>query len=233
MTSDDAQRWVVATVNALEPLRDPDNAVPMAAYMKHVAPFLGIPSPARRAALATGWKSLPTFDEPVLVSICEALWQLPEREYQYAACDLIAKYSRTLSAAFVPGVGQRLITTRPWWDTVDALGSAAVTPAVDRHPQLVELMWEWMDSDDRWLVRAAVQHQRGLKDRTDLARVFAMCDRVASQREFFIAKAVGWALRDAAKLDPVAVQGFVDDHPALSAVARREAVRGLARSARP
>ena len=164
--------------------------------------------------------------------MCAALWELPEREYQYAACDLIAKRSGTLSAGFLPNVTQNLLMTKPWWDTVDSLGSAAVSPLVERH-HLVDLMWSWMDSGDRWLVRAAVQHQRGLKERTDVDRLFAMCDQVASDREFFIAKAVGWALRDTTSFAPTEVQAFVDDHPQLSAVARREAVRGLARSARP
>ena len=91
---------------------------------------------------------------------------------------------------------QDLLTTAPWWDTVDSLGSAAITPLVARHPADVDLMWAWLDSGDRWLIRAAIQHQRGLKEGTDLDRLFTMCDRFADDREFFIAKAIGWALRD-------------------------------------
>lgn len=204
----------------------------MAAYMKDVSEFLGVQTPDRRRALATAWKTLAPLDERSLTAVCNALWELPEREYQYAACDLIGNRSRTLSAAFVPDVTQRLLTTKPWWDTVDSLGSSAVTPLVERH-HLVDLMWTWMDSGNRWLVRAAVQHQRGLKQSTDLPRLFAMCDRVATEREFFIAKTVGWALRDTCATAPAQVQAFVDDHPRLSSVARREALKGLARSARP
>ena len=226
------ENWVVATIEALSPMRDPGRAAEMTAYMKDVSEFLGVPAPARRSAQSQAWKPLGRLDEDELGRVCEALWTLDEREYQYAACDLIAKHSGALSAAFIPDVTQRLLTTKPWWDTVDSLGTAAVTPLVDRH-HLVDLMWSWMDSGDRWLIRAAVQHQRGLKQRTDLARLFAMCDRVADDREFFIAKAVGWALRDAAALSSGAVQSFVDQHPKLSAVARREATKGLARSARP
>ncbi len=92
-------------------------------------------------------------------------------------------------------------------------------------------MWRWLDSGDRWLIRAAIQHQRGLKGHTDLDRLFAMCDRFAADREFFIAKAIGWALRDVTRWDAPAVQRFVDAHPDLSTVARREALRGLSRAA--
>ena len=93
-------------------------------------------------------------------------------------------------------------------------------------------MWAWWESGDRWLVRAAIQHQRGLKERTDLDRLFTMCDRYAADREFFIAKAIGWALRDVTRWAPDAVQGFVDAHPDLSTVARREARKGLDRASR-
>ena len=225
--------WLEATVTALVPLANPARAAPMAAYMKAVAPFLGISTPMRRSALAAAWKPLPPLAEPEVVAVAEALFRLPEREFQYSAIDLLAKRSLSLSSAVVPDVAEVLITTKPSWDTVDAVGSAVVTPLVARNPDLVDLMWRWLLSGDRWLVRAALQHQRGRKERTDLERLFAMCDEVASDREFFIAKAVGWALRDVTNWDPRTVQSFVDDHPYLSTVARREAAKGLARSVRP
>jgi 3-methyladenine DNA glycosylase AlkD len=220
--------WVDATVTALAPLAGTGDADAMRAYMKDIAPFLGIPTPVRRSAQRAAWAHLPVLAEAEVAAVSRALWALPEREYQYAACDMLGRHSRTLTGGFVRDPVQALLTTRPWWDTVDSLGSVAVTPLVDRHPELVDLMWAWLDSGDRWLVRAALQHQRGLKERTDLGRLFAMCDRFATDREFFVAKAVGWALRDTARWDPPAVQLFVDQHPDLSAVARREALRGLA-----
>ena len=228
-----AATWVDATVEALQPLAGTGDARAMRAYMKDVAPFLGIPTPMRRSAQRAAWAHLPALAEDEVATASRTLWALPEREYQYAACDLVGRHVRALTGGFVRDPVQDLLTTKPWWDTVDTLGSMAVTPLVDRHPELVDLMWAWLDSGDRWLVRAAIQHQRGLKDRTDLERLLAMCDRFAADREFFVAKAIGWALRDATRWDAPAVQRFVDDHPSLSAVARREATRGLSRSARP
>lgn len=228
-----ASPWTRATVEALVPLASPSAADAMAAYMKQVAPFLGVAAPPRRRAQRQAWAALPAPSEAEVTLAVQGLWALPEREYHYAACDLIASATPRLSAAFVPDVVEGLLVDTPWWDTVDGLGTAAVTPLVARHPDLVPLMWSWLDSGDRWLIRAAVQHQRGLRDRTDVDRLLAMCDRVADDREFFIAKAVGWALRDVTSWHPDAVRSFVDEHPGLSAVARREALRGLARSARP
>jgi 3-methyladenine DNA glycosylase AlkD len=200
----------------------------MAAYMKQVAPFLGVTAPTRRTALRTAWGSLPALDSEGVHEVVERLWMMAEREYQYAACDLLARAQRKLPGGFLAEPGQRLLTTKPWWDTVDALGTAVVTPLVARDPGLVPLMWQWSASGDRWLVRAAIQHQRGLRERTDLERLLALCDRHAEDREFFVAKAIGWALRDVARWDPSAVRAFVDAHPGLSSVARREAERGLA-----
>jgi 3-methyladenine DNA glycosylase AlkD len=225
--------WVEATVEALAPLADPERAAPMARYLKGVAPFLGIGTPARRAALRTAWSRLPRLGESDLIDACDDLWQLPEREYQYAACDLIARHSRVLSRAFVGNPTERLLVTKPWWDTVDSLGTCVISPVVSRHVELVDLMWQWLESGDRWLVRAAIQHQRGRHQDTDTALLLAMCEPFVADREFFIAKAIGWALRDTARWYPDDVRRFVDAHPDLSAVARREAVRGVARSARP
>jgi 3-methyladenine DNA glycosylase AlkD len=225
--------WLATTRDALTPLADPVNAEPMAAYMKGVAPFLGIKTQPRREALKRAWSALPPPDERSLADICQTLWTWPEREYQYAACDLLGRQSRSLAASFIRSPVEALVTTKSWWDTVDSLGSAAITPVVARNPALVELMWAWLDSGNTWLVRAAIQHQRGLKSATDLDRLFAMCDRFHADREFFIAKAIGWALRDVTAWDPDSVERFVDDHPSLSPVARREALRGLARSVRP
>lgn len=223
--------WVNATVACLRPLACEQRGADMRRYMKDVAPFLGIPTPDRREAQSAAWKALPEPDAGDVATIARSLWALPEREYQYAACDLLAREHRRLPGSVLADPVQALLTDRPWWDTVDSLGTAVITPLVQRHSEQVELMWAWWDSRDRWLVRAAIQHQRGLKERTDLDRLFTMCDRYATDREFFIAKAIGWALRDVTRWAPAAVHRFVDEHPDLSTVARREATRGLDRAA--
>jgi len=228
-----AEAYVDAAVAVLSPLADADRAEPMRRYMKDVAPFLGVSTPDRRGALKVAWSDLPELDANELARACDELWGLPEREYQYAACDLVDRHRRHLPAEFIADPVERLLTTKPWWDTVDSLESASICPVTARHPELVDLMWQWLGSGDRWLIRAAIQHQRGRKQDTDVDLLYAMCDRFAEDREFFIAKAIGWALRDSTRWDREGVQRFGDDHPRLSAVARREALRGLARSTRP
>lgn len=222
--------WAEATRQALQPLADPHEAVGMQRYMKDIAPYLGIRSAPRRAAVKAAWKALPALDESGLAQFAQEMWRQPEREYQYAACDALDWYRGDLSAEFLHAPVRQLVSTKPWWDTVDSLGSAIITPLVIRHPELVDTMWEWLESGDIWLARAAIQHQRGKRDETDLHLLFAMCEVHIEDREFWLAKAIGWALRDVSAYWPADVQAFVDRHPAIAPVARREAQRGIDRA---
>jgi len=149
-----------------------------------------------------------------------------EREFHYAAYDLLQWHQRVPDARFVRRHGADLLLTTPWWDTVDGLVTAMVSPQMRRFRD-DELIDAWSGSGDRWLVRAAIGHQRGWKSETDIPRVLGLCDAHWQDREFFIAKAIGWALRDLARMDPTAVRQFLDAHPSSNRVATREAERGL------
>lgn len=205
-----ADAVVAATQTAFAPLASPSEAPAMVAYMKHVAPFLGIKAPARRAAQRDAWAPHGRPDEADLAAAADALWALPEREYQYAASDLLGGFApRAVGPAFLEATVEPLLVTKPWWDTVDALGSAAVRPLLLRHPARVAVVGRWSESGDRWLVRSAILHQLGREADTDRALLFALCRRHAADREFFVAKAIGWALRDLARRAPDEVRAFV------------------------
>jgi 3-methyladenine DNA glycosylase AlkD len=220
------KKVLIRTTSALEPLRDPETALAMAKYMKFVAPFLGVPTPPRRLALRERWRGLevPTSDE--LGDACVALMNQEEREYHYAACELIARYLDTTDEFFLVEYVQELLTLKPWWDTVDCFGTSAVSPLCWRY-DATDLVLNWSASNSTWLIRAAIQHQRGWKMNTDVDFVLSICDAHSTEKEFFIAKAIGWALRDISRFDAPAVQRFLQRHPNLSYVAVREARRGL------
>lgn len=219
-------KTVAATRSALVPLRDTERAAAMAAYMKDVAPFLGIAAPERRRALRTAWRDLPQPSSDDLGAAALGLVALPEREFHYAAYDLIDEFIGSADEYFLDAYVTELLLTTPWWDTVDGLVNAAVSPLC-RTYDADWLIDEWSQSGDRWLVRAAIGHQRGWKAQTNVVRVLDLCDRHWADREFFVAKAIGWALRDLAWIDAPAVQRFLDAHPATNRVAVREAQRGL------
>ncbi len=121
-----------------------------------------------------------------------------------------------------------LIVSKSWWDTVDSLGSVAISPLTDKYG-CGKLMDKWNKSSNMWLNRAAIQHQRGRKYETDVKLILKYCDDHSESQEFFIVKAIGWALRDISKIDPRSVRDFLKAHPDLGRVAVREAERGLGR----
>jgi 3-methyladenine DNA glycosylase AlkD len=207
---------------------DPERAVGMRAYMRNQFPFLGIPGPRQaqltRVVLADAGRPA----EEDLRAVALGCWVLPEREYQYFACGLLRRHVKVCSAAFL-GTARHLIVTRSWWDTVDALAAHLVGPLVARHPELVSTMDEWIGEENLWLARTALLHQLRYKEDTDPTRLFHYCLIQAGHRDFFIRKAIGWALREYAKTEPAAVRTFVRAHESrLSPLSIREALKNLA-----
>ncbi|MFJ5305087.1 DNA alkylation repair protein [Streptomyces sp. NPDC088350] len=187
---------------------DPERAAPMRAYMKDVAPFLGLPTPLRRALSRTVLEGTPRPDEADCVAIALRCWELPEREYQYFAVDYLRGHVQRCTSGFLP-VARYLVSTVPWWDTVDALASHVVGGLVAADPKLQADMDEWIVDDDLWVARTALLHQLRYKEHTDTERLFAYCLRQSGHPDFFIRKAIGWCLREYAWTDPEAVRGFL------------------------
>lgn len=187
---------------------DPERAVPMRAYMKDVAPFLGLTTPVRRTLSRTVLEGTPRPDEADCAAVALRCWELPEREYQYFAVDYLRRHVKRCTSGFLP-VARHLVSTVPWWDTVDALASHVVGGLVAADPSLVDDMDAWIVDEDMWVARTALLHQLRYKERTDSERLFAYCLRQSGHPDFFIRKAIGWCLREYAKTDPEAVRGFL------------------------
>ncbi|HEY3010540.1 MAG TPA: DNA alkylation repair protein [Micromonosporaceae bacterium] len=206
---------------------DPARAVSMAAYMRDQFSFLGIAGPAQRALAREMLAGLPRPGEDDLRAVALACWELPEREYQYFACGWLRRHARTCSAAFLD-TARTLITTKPWWDTVDALAAHLVGPLVAHHRALLSTMDAWSTDENVWLVRTAILHQLTYKEATDASRLFHYCTQQAGHGDFFVRKAIGWALREYAKTDPAAVRTYVHAHQSrLSGISAREALKNL------
>ncbi len=223
-----AQRVLKDTKKVLIPIKDPIRAQGAQAYMKNIAPYLGMSAPDRRAATKPVFKALPIPTAKELGSAAALLYAQREREYAYAANDLLDHFIEVADRNFLKSEVAGLITTKSWWDTVDGLGSAAVSPLSWKYPSRA-LMKEWIGAPNIWLNRAAIGHQRGRRAETDTEFLLWLCHQRAKEREFFIVKAIGWALRDITAFDKPAVRQFLADHPDLGRVAVREAERGLNR----
>ena len=219
------QSYIIDEVTReLPKLRNRTYAFDMQRYMKDVAPFLGIKTPDRRTLLKRIFKGAPPPTSAQLGRTARALWKLSEREYQYAACDMLSTFNGYLDESFLSHHCEFLLTHKPWWDTVDSLGSGVVSPLTINY-DLLSLMNEWSKSEHIWLIRAAIQHQRGRKTETDIPLLLKFCHDHADDHTFWVAKAIGWALRDLAYFDRPSVTRFLAEHPSLDRVAVREALK--------
>lgn len=210
---------IVATLGARG---DADRAAAMAAYMRGKFPFLGVPTNERRALHKSALGGMPAPSEADLTELSRALYALPQREHQYVAVDHLVRWVGQCGPGFL-AVARELITTKSWWDTVDGLAAQVVGPLVMAYPELTAEMDRWVDDPGIWVARTAILHQLRYKTRTDADRLFTYCERRAGDREFFIRKAIGWALREYSKTDPAAVQAFIAQNDTnLSGLSKRE-----------
>jgi 3-methyladenine DNA glycosylase AlkD len=212
---------------AINAHRDVQRAAAMAAYMRNQFPFAGIPGPVRVVLQREVLANLGNPSGPALLTTAERLWELPDREFQYAGCDLLRRHVSSLAAGDLTAV-RELITRKSWWDTVDSLAAHVVGGLVGANPELLPAMDEWSNETNIWLVRSAIIHQLRFKAKTDTTRLFAYCEQQAGHPDFFVRKAIGWALREYSKTDPAAVRKFVSEHAAsLSGLSQREALLRL------
>lgn len=223
-----ATDFISALSPELESMKNRTKAIGAQAYMKNIAPFLGVPTPQRRSTVKRIAQSLAVPTSAQLGAAVRALWKLDEREYQYAACDLIHIHLKVVDKAFLEDHVEFLLTHKSWWDTVDSLGSVAISPLTDKYG-CEKLIESWNKSENMWLNRAAIQHQRGRKYETDIKLILRYCHEHSGSDEFFIVKAIGWALRDISRVSPRDVREFLKAHPDLGRVAVREAEKGLRR----
>lgn len=196
---------------ALRPLADPARAAGMSAYLRGHFPALGITTPARRAAVKEVLRGRRKAVDRDLVERC---WAAEEREFQYVACDHLRDAPLgTEDAEWL----RSLIVRKSWWDTVDALAKPIGRAAT------AEQMREWANDEDMWVRRVAILHQLGRREATDTDLLAEFILANLGSGEFFIDKAIGWALREHSKTDPAWVSAFVATHEAeLSALSRRE-----------
>ncbi|WP_139489199.1 DNA alkylation repair protein [Brevibacillus dissolubilis] len=203
------------------------NAGPMRAYMKDHFPFLGIKSPERTALLREFVREHGVPEGDMLSAVVRELWALPEREFQYAALELLEKRVKKLDVSFLPLL-EELVVHKSWWDTVDTLAARLVGVFLTKHPEMIlPSVDKWLASEHMWLQRTAILFQLKYKEKTDLPLLYRSILHVVDSKEFFLQKAIGWALREYAKTDAQAVIEFVGAHP-LAPLSRREALKHVA-----
>lgn len=205
---------------------DEEEAGPMGAYMRKQFPFLGIRSPLRKELLRQLFAEYKMPEGDALRVEVAAIFNLPEREFQYAALAILERQKKQLTISDL-ALCEKLITTKSWWDSIDAIAPKIVGAIVLRDREAGEhVMKRWSSSDNMWLNRAAILHQLKYKAEINVDLLHELILAHIDSDEFFIQKAIGWVLREYAKTNPESVRTFVEETD-LKRLSRREALKNL------
>ena len=195
-------------VKELKAVAHPDDAVAMKAYMKNKFEFLGVKTPARRKLAKAFFKQQT--DSVIDWDFINESWSNPYRELQYAVLDYLESRKKLLIPSDLSHL-KKLAQTKSWWDTIDFL-DRLVGSIIARFPETKEIILAWSRDEDIWLRRLAIDHQLLRKEETDTELLEKILVNNLGQTEFFINKAIGWALRDYSKTNPDWVREFIERH---------------------
>ena len=190
----------------LKAVANPDDAAAMKAYMKNKFEFLGVKTPARRKLAKAFFKQQT--DSVIDWNFINEAWKNPYRELQYAALDYLESRKKLLTPSDLPRL-KKLAQTKSWWDTIDFL-DRLVGSIIARFPETKATILSWSCDEDIWLRRLAIDHQLLRKEETDTELLEKILANNLGQTEFFINKAIGWALRDYSKTNPDWVKDFIE-----------------------
>ena len=213
-------------IESLASEADPERAVSMKAYLRNQFDFFGLPAPRLSELTRPFYEKGIRPELADLEEIILELWNEPQREVQFFAMKLLEKYKKELNEGHFDLL-EKLIIQKSWWDTVDYIAATLVGHLVKKYPEKGrERIEKWRYSGNMWLVRSCIIHQLKYKNEVDEALLFSLISENSSDNEFFIRKAIGWALRQYGKYNPERVRYYVENHE-LSGLSRREAMRNL------
>lgn len=196
------------------------------AYMKNQSEFFGIKAPIRRLLMQEFLKETGLPNPQQLPDIIRNAWEQPQREFQYSAMEILYKMRKHSTPQLIT-LYEFIICHKSWWDTVDYIAPNLAGDWFARYPeQRNEIIAKWMQSENIWLQRACLLFQLKYKDRTDAPLLFSLVTKLKTHKEFFIRKAIGWSLREYAKVNPDPVRSFVENNT-LSGLSHREAMKHI------
>ena len=199
-------------------------AAQQTAYLKNQFSFYGLTSPQRRALQKPflAKKYLP--EKKTAIQICKALWRKPKREFHYFSQELIGKYQKMDKDDI--DFFEWMLSNNSWWDTVDYIAVNLVGNYFTRFPEeRLQVIDKWLQSGNIWLQRSCLLFQLKYKLNTDTRLLVYCIESLLGSKEFFVNKAIGWCLRQYSRTNSNWVLEFVEKHPLLSNLSRKEAIR--------
>jgi 3-methyladenine DNA glycosylase AlkD len=215
----------------LKDVADAGKAPQMQNYMKSAMPYLGVSAPVLRKELKEVFSTLKFRDAEDWTNTVLYIWRNARfREEWYTAVALCEwKRAQEFQTPGTLSLYEEMIVGSAWWDVVDALASHSVGTLLRRYPkQIRRQMLAWSQSENMWKRRTSILCQLGFKQDTDLDLLYACIRPSLGSKEFFLRKAIGWALRQYAWTDPDEIQRYVREHEdSLSPLSRREALKNV------
>jgi 3-methyladenine DNA glycosylase AlkD len=222
---------------ALVAAADPRRAPAMQAYMKSTMPYHGVPMPLVRSICKELFATLPLATRAAWEREVRGLWNGSRfREERYTAIALTGvRYAHTYQTPEAMPLYEMMIVSGAWWDVVDELATNRVGPILRAHPKVLEPMMRlWSKGDDMWKRRTSIICQVRSRDKTNVELLYACIEPSIASKEFFLRKAIGWALREYAKSSPRDVAAYVKKNASrLSGLSKREALKHVAVSVSP
>jgi 3-methyladenine DNA glycosylase AlkD len=220
-------QFVKMLLQEFEKNANPQRALEMSAYMKHIDEFHGIPSPQRKQFAKD---VLNSYGKDALLDWQEinlALMNKGKREGMYSAIEFAEKAHKHWEEDAIVFL-TKLILHRSWWDSVDAI-APLIGIYFEKFPEKRDAyIAQWMESGNFWLWRICLLFQKRYKKDTDEQLLYALSLKLAGEKEFFIRKGMGWALREYSYVNPESVRDFVEKYP-LSALTKKEALKAINR----
>lgn len=209
---------------------DKDRAEKMSAYLKHQFEFYGLMSSKRKVLSQVYIRQLAKDHKTEYDAVARYLWSKPQREFHYCAIEFLKRTYKVWDKDTIILL-EYLTREQAWWDTVDFIASHLVAHYVRtfHRDDYGELMDDWNNDDDFWVVRTSILFQLKYKEHLDWALLRKYILRHDESKEFFIRKAIGWVLREHSKNNPARIIQFINDNPQLSGLSKREALKHINR----
>lgn len=206
---------------------NPENAFAMAKYMRNQFSFFGIKTEERRRIFKDIWKENKNEIAANPREIALKLYVKPQRELQYCAIEILIQQLKGNYKKEDIQLIERLIITNSWWDSVDTIAKNILGEYLLEYPLETENVIErFSNSENMWLNRSAILFQLGYKGKTNFDLLKSECEKHKNSNEFFIQKAIGWALREYGKTNPEAVRNFVN-RTDLKNLSTKEALKNI------
>lgn len=219
--------FILSLENDLQQNSNRENAIPMQNYMKNKFSFLGIKTEERRAIFKENYEKYKLEIKANFRTIAWELFHKKEREFHQCAIDLLVKEFKKNYVLEDIQLIENLLITNSWWDSVDVAAKYLLGGYLQHFPsETFKVIERFSNSENMWLNRSAIIFQLSYKEKTNFELLKSECEKHKESKEFFIQKAIGWALRDYSRFNPNGVKEYVNSTH-LKPLSSREALRNI------